>query len=190
MFRKVTSILLMVVLLLSIVGCTKGGDANEIAQNFVNDIASGKGYKSIHKYIEYNESLELNKDSNGNYKVVYSYDDGQVDEVYKIGTEYAVYINGEVNTEYYNDEELQEMIDAAIEDIEFYPADSLEVFDPDIESDIKEADGKDAFVAYGTYDDNTDYEYFYGTDGSYFELLDVYDDIRIDLDDTFVVELP
>ena len=201
MFKKIMSVLLIAVLMASFIGCAKSevssgavseatnGEANEIAVDFTNEIAGGKAYKGTHNYLEYNETLEVNKDSKGNYKVIYNYDN-QIDEVYKIGTEYSIYINGELDTEYYSNEELKEMVDAAIEDIEFYPTDSLEVFDLDIDSDTKKANGKDGYLVSGIYDDNTEYEYYYNSDGSYFELTDDYDVVRIDLDDTIIVELP
>ncbi len=82
------------------------------------------------------------------------------------------------------------MIDESLEVVLFYPEDALEVFDKDIDSNIIEENEKNAYLAYGQYDDSTSYYYYYGKDGSFFELQDNYEEIKIVLDENISVELP
>lgn len=189
MLKRILRYVLVLMLILSSIGCTKGGDANTVAKEFNKALTDGSAFRSTHQYKEYNESSEVSRDKNGNIKFVYVYEDGQKEEVYKIGEELTIFIDGENDTENYSVEELQEIIDFGIDDVLFYPEDSLQVFDVDIESSIEEND-EGEYVAYGTYDEGTDYHNYYGTDGSYFKLIDLYDEVRVDLDETVVVELP
>lgn len=185
--RKLMALLLMVAVL-AMVGCANL-NAEEVAEQFNEALVSGGAFTSSHLNVVDNETLESFRDSDGNIKIVYTYEEG-VEEFYLIDGVYTYYLDGEVNTEYYTDEEIQGVIDYTIEDVLFYPEDSMQALDFDIDSDVVESDEKNAFVIAGEYEEGGNYSFFYGTDGTFFELIDSIDVIRTDLDDSVVVELP
>lgn len=189
--KMIKNIAWICVLLLAIasIGCSKNASAEEIAGTFMTDIESGKAYKMVHTYKETQEVVELYRSTSGNIKIVYHNEDGTIDEVYKIDDTYSLYMDGQI-AEGYDVSDLEGLVNESLEEVAFYVEDTLEVFQLDIDSDIVDVKEDNLYMAMGEYDDGTDYYYSYGKDGSFFKYLDNYDDLRIDLDDTIVIELP
>ncbi len=162
MFKKIGKIVIITALILAIAGCAKGGDANKIATKFNEDIRAGAAFTATHWYYETDETMDYYREVNGNTKIVFKYEDGTKEEVYLVNGNYAIYSEDTDITDQFSEEEKQALIDESLEVVLFYPEDALEVFDKDIDSNIIEENEKNAYLAYGQYDDSTSYYYYYG----------------------------
>lgn len=183
----VISMVLLAALVLS--GCTKNNDASTVAEQFNADLTAGKAFVSSHLYLADNETVVTERDKDGNIHVTYTYEGG-VDDFYFVEDAYTYYFNNELMDDLYTDEEMKDIIDGVIQDVLFYPEDAMQAFALDIDSDVLESEEKNAYAILGEYEDGSNYGFYYGMDGTFFELLDEVDVIRTDLDESVVIELP
>lgn len=186
---KVSIMLLLASLFMLTSACSKNMGAEDIAKKFLADIEEGKAYTLQHRYIETGETLELHKDSDGNVMSLQTFKDGTQNTIYYVDGDYTVLIDGVPSTEY-EDGQLKDFLDTVLLEAPYYIEDSLEVFNIEIASDILEDEQTNTFIAVGQYEDGSAYKYSYERQGIFFEILDAYDDVRIELDEKIVVTLP
>lgn len=192
MLKKIMSFILLLAVASAFSGCSKNGKAKAAAERFIEDMDAGHAYKSSHLYVQDNVLVEVHRDKDGRILVVYDDHEGLHEEFYRIGDELSWYINGVRDAEHsvYTMEEAEEFFNGSTGRVPQDPRASLEVFDLDIASDVVKSPEKKAYVAVGKYEDDSVYSYSYGIEGGFFELIDAFDRIRIDLDDAVEVKKP
>ncbi len=191
LIRKNSTILaLLCMILYTLTACAEDEAlklSNTFEQYLAEDVPLYMHYVNLEPEAGW-DVVEMWKDGKGNMQANVLWKDGETEEFYKIGNDYYYYYLGE--PEYITEEDALDNLSYVEELLSYQFTFSQGVFDSSIDVTFSSQKEPPAYVASGEYEEGGFYQFLYGKDGSFFQVIDDYDKILVQFNQDITIALP